>query len=92
MDITPSAFTHQIDVARAQRSAVVVIGVLAVVCLVDWLARTRRINPFHPIARFLRETVDPLIAPLMGAPDRARWVGCRARPRGGRSRRLFVLA
>lgn len=38
--------------------------VAAVVCLVDWLARTRRINPFGALARFARRTVDPLLAPI----------------------------
>jgi YggT family protein len=59
---------------------VLVVGVLAVICLVDWLARTRRINPFHPIARFLRDVIDPLIAPIErrvvragGMPSAAPW-------------------
>lgn len=38
--------------------------VAAVACGLDWLARTRRISPFSPIARFTRRTVDPLIAPV----------------------------
>ena len=39
-------------------------GILAVVCLVDWLARTRRISPFGRAARWTRSTVDPLLAPV----------------------------
>lgn len=53
---------------------------LAVVFLVDWLVRTRRINPFNPIARFFRKTVDPLIEPIErrvvragGLPTAAPW-------------------
>ncbi len=42
-------------------AAVVVLGVLF---LLDWLVRTRRINPFHPIARAIRRVVDPIIAPV----------------------------
>ncbi len=42
-------------------AAVVVIVVLL---LLDWLVRTRRIQPFHPIARTVRRIVDPLIEPL----------------------------
>jgi YggT family protein len=42
----------------------VVAAVVAVVALIDWLVRTRRINPFNPVARFFRRAVDPLIAPM----------------------------
>jgi YggT family protein len=53
---------------------------LAIVCAIDWAARTRRINPFNPIARFFRQTVDPLMAPIErsivrrgGLPSNAPW-------------------
>ena len=36
----------------------------AVVALVDWLVRTRKLNPFGPLARFFRRWVDPLMAPI----------------------------
>lgn len=36
----------------------------AVVALVDWLVRTRKINPFGPVPRFFRRFVDPLMAPI----------------------------
>lgn len=58
----------------------IVIGVLAIVCILDWLVRTRRINPFNPVARFIRQTVDPLILPMEkrvvragGLPSSAPW-------------------
>ena len=61
-------------------SLFVAVAVLAVVCLVDWLVRTRRINPFNPIARGMRSTVDPLMAPVErrivragGLPTSAPW-------------------
>jgi YggT family protein len=54
--------------------------VLALVALVDWLVRTRRINPFNPVARFFRRVVDPLIVPMErrvvragGMPQSAPW-------------------
>src|SRR5688500_4842300 len=57
-----------------------IVMVLAVVCVLDWLVRTRRINPFNPIARFMRSTVDPLMAPIErrivragGLPTSAPW-------------------
>jgi len=37
---------------------------IAVVLLVDWLARTRRLNPFHPLARGVRRVVDPMLLPI----------------------------
>ena len=58
----------------------VVAVVLAVVALVDWMVRTRRINPFNPVARFFRRAVDPLVAPMErrvvragGMPHAAPW-------------------
>ena len=53
---------------------------LAVVFAVDWLVRTRRLNPFGPVARFFRGSVDPLLAPVErtvvragGTPASAPW-------------------
>jgi YggT family protein len=58
----------------------IAVMVIAIVCFVDWLVRTRRINPFNPIARYMRSTVDPLIAPVErkivragGLPTAAPW-------------------
>lgn len=58
-------------------SAAVALGV---VCLVDWLVRTRRINAFSKVARFFRQSVDPLMAPIErqivrsgGIPSSAPW-------------------
>lgn len=47
-------------VSRGIRLALLVVGVaLAVVAVLDWAARTRRLNPFSGIARFMRAKVDP---------------------------------
>ena len=55
----------------------VVVGAIA---LVDWLVRTRRINPFGPVAQFMRKVVDPLMRPVEerivragGQPSSAPW-------------------
>jgi YggT family protein len=55
-------------------------AVLAVVFAVDWLVRTRRVNPFSPVARFFRASVDPMLAPMErtvvragGTPSSAPW-------------------
>ena len=40
------------------------VAILAVLFLLDWLARTRKLNPFNPIARSIRRAVDPLILPI----------------------------
>ena len=52
----------------------------AIIALVDWAVRTRRISPFNPIARFFRKTVDPMMAPVErrivragGMPQNAPW-------------------
>ncbi|HVE78430.1 MAG TPA: YggT family protein [Gemmatimonadaceae bacterium] len=63
------------------RRAFLVLGVtLAIICLVDWLIRTRRINPFSRVSRFFRQRVDPLFAPMErrivrggGMPTAAPW-------------------
>lgn len=62
------------------RALFAVATILALVALVDWLVRTRRINPFNPVARFFRRAVDPLIAPVErrvvragGMPHAAPW-------------------
>lgn len=58
----------------------VVAAVLAVIFLVDWLVRTRRIKPFSPVARFFRSSIDPLLEPVErqvvragGLPTSAPW-------------------
>lgn len=57
-------------------------GAVAVtaVCGLDWLVRTRRINPFNPVSRFFRSSVEPLMAPIErrivragGVPSHAPW-------------------
>ena len=54
-----------------RRGFFAVAMVLAVVCAVDWLVRTRRLSPFGMIARFMRANVDPAIAPIERAVIRA---------------------
>ena len=45
------------------RSVFLVGGVaLAVVAAADWAVRTRRLNPFGGVARFVRARVDPRLA------------------------------
>lgn len=46
---------------------IVILGlaiVFALVCILDWLVRTRRLNPFGGAARFARTRIDPFIAPI----------------------------
>ena len=44
---------------------------LAVVAGLDWLVRTRRLSPFSAVARFTRQTIDPLFRPMERAVVRA---------------------
>jgi YggT family protein len=48
----------------ARRTLLALALVLAVIALLDWAVRERRLNPFGTIARFMRRWVDPLLAPL----------------------------
>ncbi len=64
--------------------------VVAVVAAVDWLVRTRRLNPFGPVARVMRRQVDPLLAPIErrvvragGLPSNAPWWALAAIVLGG---------
>lgn len=54
--------------------------VLAGVAGVDWLVRTRRLNPFGGVARLFKSSVDPLLMPVErivvragGLPSSAPW-------------------
>jgi len=54
--------------------------VAAIIALVDWAVRTRRLNPFGPVARFCRRFIDPLMVPVErrivragGQPSSAPW-------------------
>jgi YggT family protein len=43
------------------------LGALAgAICIVDWAIRTRKISPFNRLARFFRNTIDPLLRPIEG--------------------------
>jgi len=77
-----SAFLAAFDaLILVVRQAVFVIAVVAfVVFAIDWLVRTRRINPFNPVARFYRRAVHPLTLPVErrivragGLPTSAPW-------------------
>jgi YggT family protein len=47
------------------RTALLSIAVVfGAICLLDWAVRTRKISPFNAVARFCRQTVDPIIAPV----------------------------
>ena len=75
----------------ALRYALFVVAVIAaVIALVDWAVRTRRINPFSSVARFFRGSIDPLLAPIErrivrggGLPSNAPWWALAAIVVGG---------
>jgi YggT family protein len=54
--------------------------IMAAIAVLDWLVRTRRVNPFGSLGRFTRQYVDPLLAPVErrvvragGLPASAPW-------------------
>ena len=61
-----NSFVTGADVAMQVLRTVFLSGavVVAVICMVDWAVRTRKISPFNAVARYFRSTVDPLIAPV----------------------------
>jgi len=78
MDAFLLAFAQLVHGVRVAVFALAVVA--ALVALVDWLVRTRRISPFNGIARFFRRSVDPLMVPVErtiiragGQPASAPW-------------------
>ncbi len=60
-DVTYGAASIQ---AAIRLVVLAVVGVLAVLFLLDWAVRTRKVGPFSALARFCRSKVDPLVAPM----------------------------
>jgi YggT family protein len=55
-------------------------GIFLLIAVLDWAVRTRRVNPFSPVARFCRRVIDPLLVPVEtrvvragGIPSQAPW-------------------
>jgi YggT family protein len=78
MDETMTAYAGFVTGVRYAVFALAVV--VALIALLDWLVRTRRLNPFGPIARFCRRFVDPLMVPVErrivragGQPTNAPW-------------------
>jgi YggT family protein len=74
----------------ARLATLFVVAVFAVICVVDWAVRTKRINAFNPVARYFRSTIDPFIAPVErrvvragGSPTAAPWWALVAAVIGG---------
>ncbi len=40
------------------------VVIVSIAFLLGWLVRTRRINPFNPVARGIRSVTDPMLAPV----------------------------
>ncbi len=60
------AFATGIDVGvQVLKTVLLALAiVLAIICVLDWAVRTRKISPFNAVARFFRSSVDPFIAPV----------------------------
>lgn len=50
--------------AAVRFGLVVIAGIFAVFCVIDWLVRTRRVNLFGSLARFSRSKIDPILEPI----------------------------
>ena len=50
------------DIVRVVILALAVL--FALICILDWLVRTRRLNLFGATARFTRTRIDPFLAPI----------------------------
>lgn len=66
------ALTALAEFAAFLRTALLVGGIAAAgIATVDWAARTRRINPFSGVSRFLRGRVDPRLTAIERQVTRA---------------------
>jgi len=72
------AYTLLVFVIR--RIVFALAATMALLAVVDWAVRTRRISPFSGIARFCRRVVDPMLVPVErtvvragGRPASAPW-------------------
>ena len=73
-------YAYDAFVEIVKRGVFILAAIVAVIAVVDWLVRTRRLNPFGPIGRFSRRTFDPLMRPVErrivragGQPSNAPW-------------------
>ncbi len=57
-----SALRTLLEYLRLASVAVLVVG--TVLATMAWAVRSRRVNPFGGVARFVRRSIDPLLAPL----------------------------
>jgi YggT family protein len=78
MDQALSAYASFVQIVRHVLFWVALV--VAIIALLDWLVRTRRVQPFGAIARFCRRYVDPLMRPVErrivrsgGQPASAPW-------------------
>lgn len=78
MDATLGAYRAFVEVVRYLVFGLAVVA--ALFATVDWAVRTRRLNPFGPVARFFRRVIDPLMLPIEtrivrrgGQPQNAPW-------------------
>ena len=61
----PTVVTLLVAATAFLRVALFVVAVVfGVIALVDWLVRSRRLNPFGGVARFMRRSIDPLLVPV----------------------------
>jgi len=61
-----SALLYAIDylIAALRGAFLAFAAAISIFCVLDWLVRTRRLNPFGALAGFLRTTVRPLMGPV----------------------------
>jgi YggT family protein len=78
MEATLAGYRAFVGVVRYVVFGLAVVA--AIFALVDWAVRTRRLNPFGPVARFFRRVIDPLMLPIErrivksgGQPQNAPW-------------------
>jgi YggT family protein len=62
MDSAYAGYAAFIGIVRYVVFGIAVVA--AIVALVDWAVRTRRLQPFGAVARFCRRIIDPMMRPI----------------------------
>ena len=74
------ASTLAVALFVVKRAVFALAALTAIAAVVSWAARTRKLNPFGALARFSRNTIDPVMRPVErrvvragGLPSNAPW-------------------
>jgi YggT family protein len=88
--VRPLLYGFDYFLAAVRGGFLAIAAVVALLCVLDWMVRTRRINPFGRFAGYVRTTIRPFMSPVErrliragGNPQAAPWWALGAVVLGG---------